>query len=122
MEIKMTNRDKAEAYFMRLNGNSLREIADKFGVSYQYIAQILPSSAPAFHHPTNTEKCIYPAIRKYMEKNRMTYGRFASLCGLSPMSLYRNLTGDSTPLKKTIDRVLEVTGMTYEEAFNVDES
>ena len=117
MNRKMTNKEKADAYFMRLNGMSLREIADKFGVTYQCIAQILPATSPAFRHPTNADKCIYPAIREYMQKNRMTYNRLAALCGITPMTIYRSLNKEVNPTKKTIDRVLEVTQMTYEEAF-----
>ena len=117
MKRKLTNRDKADAYFMRLNGMSLQEIADKFGVTRQCIAQLLPASSPSFRHPTNADKCIYPAIREYMQKNRMTYSRMASLCGVTSMTIYNCLTGEVTPTKKTIDRVLEVTQMTYEEAF-----
>ena len=117
MKQKMTDRDKADAYFMRLNGFSLQEIADQFGVSKQYIAQMFPASGRAAQHMRNPERCIYPSIRKYMKQNRMTYSRLAALCGCSPTSLYRNLTGEAEITKRTIDKLLEVTQMTYEQAF-----
>lgn len=52
-----------------------------------------------------------------MKDNRMTYNRFAALCGSSPTVLYRNLTGETEITKRTIDKILEVTGLSYEEAF-----
>lgn len=33
----MTNREKADAYFMYLEGSSFQEIADHYGVTKQYI-------------------------------------------------------------------------------------
>ncbi len=37
----MTREEKIEAFTMRLDGETYQEIADKFGVTRQYIHQIL---------------------------------------------------------------------------------
>ena len=117
----MTNRDRAEAYYMRLNGSSLQEIADQFGVSKQLIAQFLPYSRHVTCHPHNLEACIFPEIRNFLETERMTYNRFAVLCGMGTQNIYNALTGKANPSKSTIDRILEVTGLPYEVAFRQEE-
>ena len=117
MERKMSIDDRVDAYRMRLEGASLQDVADRFGVSKQLIAQTLPLNQKAFSKAKNTKECIYPAIREYMEKNRCTYSRLAILCGMNYQSLYRGLTGKNELLKKNIDKLLDALEMTYEEAF-----
>jgi plasmid maintenance system antidote protein VapI len=118
----MTKKDKADAYFLRLNGCSVEEIAQRFGVSKQRISQILPRFDRSFQKTRNSDRCIYPVIKKYLLDNRLTYRRFAIICGLHPNSLYRNLVGDCDFSKRTIDKILAVTGMTYEQAFSTEVS
>ena len=122
MERKMTIDDRVEAYRMRLEGYSLQEVADRFGVSRQFLSQILPSSQRAFSKGRNANKCIYPAIKKYMEKNRYSYTRLAIICGMSQQTLYRGLTGKNEFMKKNIDMLLDTLQMTYEEAFCKDDT
>lgn len=114
---KMTDADREEAYRMRLEGASLQDVADRFGVSRQWVAQMVPIKQHAFTKLKNGQACIYPAIRRYMEENRFTYHRLAVLSGISPGALYQNLTGQSDFTKKNIDKLLGAMGMTYEEAF-----
>ena len=56
----MTKEQKIEAYSMRLDGATLREIADKFGVSFQYIHKLFPG-------PKNHKKqyVIFDCLSKY---------------------------------------------------------
>lgn len=67
----MTKEDKLKAYEMRLNGATYREIADSFGVSYQYIQQILPMRRDI------EIKGIYVGIKKWMKENRFNFVDFA---------------------------------------------
>ena len=62
-------------------------------------------------------KIVYPALEKYMEDKNLSYEEFGYQAGVARNTLHRVLTGDVNPSKKTIDGVLKVTGMTYEEAF-----
>lgn len=116
---KMTNREKAEAYFMSLEGASLQEIGERFGVSIPDAAKMIPGYKPK-RSIKNIEKCIYPAIQEFMVKNGLPYSRMANLCGCTHSALYLVLTGKRSPAKTTIDKVLKFTGMTYEEAFRTE--
>ena len=113
---KMTNREKAEAYFMSLEGASLQEIGERFGVSIPDVAKMIPGYKPK-RSIKNIEKCIYPAIQEFMVKNGLPYSRMANLCGCSRGAFYKALTGETAPTKITIDKILKTTEMTYEEAF-----
>lgn len=113
---KLSTSDKIEAFSMRLNGSSLQEIADKFGVSRQCIFQIVPTGT-SYRLSNNYESCIYPNIRRFLIENRYSYHRFADLCAVSLTCMHNALIGRVSPHKSTIDKILEVTGMTYEEAF-----
>lgn len=113
MERKLTNRDIAEAYFMRLNGEPLSKIAETFGVSTQRMQQILPRVKT---RKKLSEKFVYPNICHYMLENEFSIKKFSDLCGVCNASMSQILCGSNVS-KKTIDKILEVTGMTYEMAF-----
>lgn len=110
----MTKEQKIEAYAMRLDGATLQEIADRFGVTKQWISKILPKD-PAF--PGKTAKCVYPSIKNWLTEHHISYGTFREMIGVSPLTLTRYLSGRSDPSKKVIDKILDITEMTYEEAF-----
>ena len=65
-------------------------------------------------------KAIYPNIEHYIDKHYKSRQTFAELNGLDGCAFNRILTGRQTPGKKTIDKILKGTGMSYEEAFRTD--
>ena len=114
----MTKEQKIEAYSMRLDGVTVREIAKKYGVSYQYIQQLFPGTGK-----DNGEKYksyIYPNIVKLLHENSMSLTKLAKRCNLSYVGLQYFLSGRNGGSKKTVDKILKATGMTYEEAFAED--
>ena len=116
----MTVEQKVEAYRMRLEGATLRECAEKFGVSRECIRQITP---PVETHPrrrSNYDGCIYPNIKEWLYQNRYSYCSFSKLLACTPMSVYNALMGKVSPNKKFIDKILDATGMSYEEAFKTE--
>lgn len=110
----MTNEQKVEVYRMRLNGATLQECADKFGVTREYIRQITPAVRG---NRRCFKVCIYPGVAKWLEDNDWTFSQLADKSGVSVAALETFLTGRGGTSKRTIDRLLEITGMTYEEAF-----
>ena len=120
MKRKMTNRDRAEAYFMRLEGSSFQEIANRFGVSRQCIQQCLNGLCERTPR-RNLDTIIYPAIKNYMKENRLSFNGFSHSCGISLGSIVGGLCGKNEISKRVIDAILDVTGMTYEEAFKKEE-
>lgn len=121
MERKMTNRDKAEAYFMRLEGKSFQEIADCFGVSWQYIHHLL--SGICERKPRRSlDTVVFPGIRNYMRENQLSFAGFSKILGISIKQVICGLCGKNDITKNFIDRVLDTTGMTYEQAFKKEGS
>lgn len=111
----MTKEEKIQAYSMLLDGHTLVEVGDKFGVSKQRIDQMF--------HATNirvemaAESCVYPNISKWMIANRSGFAVIARACETSTNAVRYALTTGGNIRKRTIDSILQLTGMTYEEAF-----
>lgn len=118
----MTNKEKAQMFEMRLDGYTLQAIADKFGVTKQYVSTILPPMKQGYKAtPSKTLKIIkYPNIEKWMRQNQCNMKRLSGLTGLGVVRIRRGLCCEFDMHKSTIDKILEVTGMTYEEAFHID--
>lgn len=116
MERKMTKEDKLEACAMRMDGYTLQEIADKYGVSKEYVRLVTPRADRA-HRKTPVESCIYPGMAKYIHESRKSYAALGHEMGVSGQNFFRWMTGKVDMPKRFIDKILAHTGMTYEEAF-----
>lgn len=107
----LTKEQILDACSMRLDGYTLQEIADKYGVTRQYIATLVPRNAK-----TNTI-CTFPLIKNWMAQNGYNGKKIAEFCGVTPNAVYAWLKGSNSITKANIDKILQLTGMTYEEAF-----
>lgn len=107
----MTKIERLEAYRMRLEGVPVIQIAKHFGVSRQRIYDILPSTGRP------VKGCIYPNINEWMIDNEMNAFDLARAIDMSPSGLTDFLRGLHDTRKKYIDKILDVTGLTYEHAF-----
>lgn len=63
----------------------------------------------------------YWRIEKYIGAEGMSIRKFADKCGIAPSTMCRFLNGETDIQKRNIDKILNVTGMTYEECFEVIE-
>lgn len=115
----MTKEQKLEACSMRFDGISIQEIADNFGVTREYIRKITPKISTKSVRSKNLELYIYPNISRWMQKNRVCASKLSKMIGTSASTVTNMLNGSVSTTKRIIDKVLEVTGMTYEEAFCV---
>ena len=59
----------------------------------------------------------YPSIKKYMAGHNLSLREFARRCGVPSSTMCRLLNGQTEPSKSTIDKILAVTGLSYEECF-----
>ena len=112
---------KQQMRLLREQGLKHREIAEVFGVSRQYVADVCGKCDPAHFIPIG-EDCIYPNLRKWMNENKIPRKEFVKRMGLTHNSsnierLGKCIRGEYQPPKPYIDKMLEVTGMTYETLF-----
>lgn len=59
----------------------------------------------------------YPRIEQYMNDNGMKLAEFAKHCGIPQPTMWRFMHGKADINKSNIDKILKVTGLTYEECF-----
>jgi hypothetical protein len=106
-------------------GMKYREIAEKHGVSYQRVAHICGKNNPHYFRFITEKTCTYPALRHWMNENKVSraellrrmYGHYEPTTSVRFRDV---LNGKADPTKRTIDRLLNVTGMTYEQLFYMD--
>lgn len=110
----------------RLTGLSCQQVANKHGVSRQYVSQCCVGVFPKYFHKATKEGCVYRNLRKFINENRITKTELVRRCGLTAHGsnleyLERFMKGQGDPRKSYIDRLLKVTGLSYEELFSKEE-
>lgn len=108
---------------LRDQGLKYREIAEMFGVSKQYVAKVCGKQNTAHFKPIGGE-CVYPNLRKWLNENQVTRAEFLRRMGFivhasNYTRLCKIISGEWPPRKDYIDKMLEVTGLTYETLFEV---
>lgn len=115
----MTNEQILEMVTMRLNGASTQEIKEKTGASDKDIRDYIPRALAYSRNARVDEaigKIVYPALRDWMVAHNYTMAYAAKLIGISPATFLRTSYGGNV-VKENIDKILTVTGLTYEQAF-----
>lgn len=102
-------------------GMSYREIAEKHGVSTQYVSQVVSTYNPKNFRFITPKGCIYPNLRKWLNDNQISLAELLRRMYLDPahgnIERLRNVMRGSNPRKDYIDRLIEATGMKYEKLF-----
>ena len=111
----MTKEQKMQAYKMLLDGCTAEEVGNKFGITRQRVCQLFPIKK--LRKEMASESCIFPNISKWMEQNDYGYTDIAKMCDFQVHKIQYSLKNDANITKLLIDRLLKITGMTYEEAF-----
>lgn len=111
----MTREEKIKAFAMKLDGKTLQEIGDEFGVSKQCIHQLLNRSCKN----RASSICIYKGLSEILCNNNLSIARFCEQLklDLSPVSISRKLSGKTDFKISEIKKILQVTGLTFEECF-----
>lgn len=104
---------------LREKGMTYDEIGEIFGVTKQAVHDSLTKNRDGFHKSA-VQKVKYIGLRNWMFENRVKISELSKRCGVG--SIHKSLTGDTEPRKSTIDALLKITGMTYEECFKEDET
>lgn len=105
----------------RESGMTYKEIAEKYGVSYQCVGDVCRKYGVNFKRHT-AEDVPFPILRKWLNDNKVTRSDFARMMGMKPRNTTCDrisdwISGAHDPSKRVIDRMLAVTGLTYEEFF-----
>lgn len=104
----------------RESGLTYQQIADKYGISKQVVHQACGKYTPYLYRPWTKERCIYVNLRRWLEENKITMSELLRRLGRENLAsnhaqINQYLKGKKNPTKKTIDKFIEVTGLTYEE-------
>lgn len=113
----MTKQVKLDMFSMRLDGYTLQEIADRYGISKERVRQVMKVGSMDKKMGESKKKWVYPNAIKWAERNHISVYRIAADTGITPNTLHNALKGKHQPNKTTIDALLRVSGMTYEEFF-----
>ena len=123
----MSKHPKADLYRSeREKGKTYREIAEQYGVTFQAVACACGNSHDSKFRAWTEERCVYPNLRNWLNENKVSMNEFIrrmdALPGGNRVTAYRNyLNGKTYPQKRVIDKMLEVTGLTYEQLWEEDD-
>lgn len=112
----MTREEKIEAFAMRLDGKTYEEIGKRFGLTKQRIEQILNVSG----RDMSLKGIIYPNLCRHIREHYGSVPKFddaLGYAGRNPNLMYRRLRGEGTIAISEVRKILELTGMTFEECF-----
>ena len=76
----ISDKDRVKMFEMRVNGCTLADIADKYGITRQRVHQILQSNiSNGAKMARGREGIIYPNIKKWLKDNDISIVEFAKL-------------------------------------------
>lgn len=105
----------------RLEGATLQEIADVYGCSRENIRQQLGRAARMFRENRKYDEVIFPNIRRYMLKNKVSKYRLSEIAGVKYNSLCGWIQGKYGIPLNGARAIAAAIGMTVDEAFDMQE-
>ena len=115
----MTREEKIDAFTMRLDGCTLQEIGDKYGLTRERIRQMFASITTKSGISRKSYKnYIYPNISDWMIDNNVKQSDLSKKLGCAQVTISSYLTGKNPPSFAFINLMLELTKMPYEVAFS----
>lgn len=116
----MKKEDREMALAMLESGCTFAQVSRNLGYTPQYIGMVFGDQfgeqLKKAKQNKRLSRCKYPAILQWIFDNDMTIEAFAGACYLSITTikamLYKGLVSEMT-----VEQVLRVTGMSFEEAF-----
>lgn len=94
-------------------GMTQRALAAEYGVSQALIQKRCGGPYRSY----KSKKIVYSGLENWMQENAISIRKMTELSGMNYVALYYILIGKNDPNKKSIDRILKATGLTYEQAF-----
>lgn len=125
----ISDRNKVKMFEMRVRGYTLEAIGKEFGITRERVRQILRSvCSRSTSIKRGCESMIYPNIAKWLMGNDVSVGELSEMLdkssNRSAVKLSHKLHGKHIRglAISEIRKILEITGLTFEEAFKLDES
>lgn len=113
---KMNKDDIIQACISRINGETLQAIADRYGVTREYIRQVTPNLGKTRRIRTN----VFPNIQKYIDDNHLYLYEFADMIGASHSAVYNWFKGETQPSLYYCQKIVSVTGLDFHTAFALE--
>lgn len=121
-EIKQREERKAYMRSLYESGMTYEEIGETLGVSQQRVYQMIGGEYKNHFRRVSEKSCVFVGLRNWLNDNKVNvsdlvrriYGEFYAE---SHKRLASKLRGRTEFKKAEIDKLLEITGLTYEEAF-----
>lgn len=105
-------------------GMTYQQIVDKYGVSWSLVNKTIGKQNPKHFKAITEKSCVYPYLRRWMNENRVNAVRLVELMDLEPHGVtvqsLRNIMHGGNPRKNWIDKLLKITGLTYEKLFALE--
>ena len=106
---------------MRAEGCTFETIGRAFGLSKQRVYQILRRGDSEHKRVMNKNRpaSVYVNLEAWALTHNCTWAELASECEQQPSLFYRNFVHGIAvnPGKRSIDKLLQITGLTYEQLF-----
>ena len=118
-------RNKRKEWMQELfnSGLTYREIGEVAGISKQRVFQIIGNTDRTKFRDLTKEQCVFDGLRRYLNENRISIvaltRKIYGDCGGAKYSRLKDALKSSRGLitMTKINKILSVTGLTYEEAF-----
>lgn len=107
---------------LRKQGLTYKEIGEEMGISKQRVCHYLNKGDCRYNKPIKEHQCVFVGIRNWMNSNNISMSELVRRLKNTnhPVEFYlvrKYLTREYSMRMDTIDRLLEITGLTYEQAF-----
>lgn len=112
----MTVDQKVDIFRMRMEGYTLREIGEKYGITRERVRQILMYSIDK-REVKARKVYVYPEIKNWMEENRIRQEDIGKDLGYSQQSVSYILNGRREPNLEFIKYICDKTGLDVNTAF-----
>ena len=115
--------NKTQIIADRESGITCQQVAEKHGITKQYVSQITGKCRMSGHKAITESQCVYPNLRKWMNEHNVSNSELLCRMYLSPVAgniskIGRIMDGETMPKKDWIDAMIEATGMSYERLFS----
>jgi len=113
-----TKHDVMKMFEMRVDGKTLEEIGQQFGITRQRVQQILDNKIKCRSSGRTITKCAFPGLASYLRERYITMKAMSeSLNCMSYYTFNAKMRGKNQFTMPEIKAILAYTGMTFEEAF-----